>query len=172
MAQLWIVRRHLRFMKHHTSLIVAALVGLLSVGCSKHASNPNQASNQALYEYLGNPVAPPANLDAAYTKAGLTSAVQDAAQAANISLKKVEIDDSEFPFLVGVVWPKHIDDYDKLEGQLRKAGYQVGYFIQGDPVRVMDITPRASYPTHDRSQIQNRLELRARIFFEKIRSTP
>ena len=161
-------------MKNHTSLIIVALAGLLSAGCSKHASAPNRASapNQALYEYLGNPVAPPADLDAAYTKAGLTSAVQDAAQAANISLKKVEIDDSEFPFLVGVVWPKHIDDYDKLEGQLRKAGYQVSNFIQGDPVCVMNITPRASFPKDTRSQIQNRLDLRERIFFEKISSYP
>jgi hypothetical protein len=154
-------------MKNHTLLIVAALVGLLSAGCSKHASRPNQA----IYEYLGNPVAPPAGLDAAYTKAGLTNAMQDAAQAANISLKKIEIDDSEFPFLVGVVWANN-NDYDKLEGQLRKAGYQESGFIRGDPVCVMNITPRASFLTDARSQIQNRLDLRERIFFEKIRSNP
>ena len=59
--------------------------------------------NQVLFNYLGNPVAPPANLDAAYTKEGLTHAMQVAAQNAGISLVKIEIDDSEFPFLVGVV---------------------------------------------------------------------
>ena len=155
------------FMKNHTLLIVATLAVLLSACCSKHASRPNQA----LYEYLGNPVAPPIGLDAAYTKAGLTSAVQDAAQAANISFKKFDIDDSEFPFLVGVVWANN-GDYDKLEGQLRKAGYKVSNFIRGDPACVMDITPNASYPTHDRSQIQNRSDLRERIFFEKIRRNP
>ena len=56
--------------------------------------------NQALYDYLGDPVTMPTNMDAAYTKKGLTSAMQDAAQAANISLMKVEVDDSEFPFLI------------------------------------------------------------------------
>lgn len=63
-------------MKKYTSLIVSAAVSMLAAGCSKHG-------NQALYDYLGNPVAPPARLDAAFTKAGLTSAVQDAAQATN-----------------------------------------------------------------------------------------
>ena len=158
-------------MKNHTLLIVAALAVLLSAGCSKHASGPNQA----LYEYLGNPVAPPIGLDAAYTKAGLTSAVQDAAQAANISLKKVEIDDSEFPFLVGFVWANNGDDdkLDGLNGQLSKAGYQEsGFVYHGDHVCVLNITPTASFPTHDRSQIQNRLDIRERIFFEKIRSNP
>jgi hypothetical protein len=35
-AQLWIVRRHSRFMKHYTSPIIAALLVLLFAGCSKH----------------------------------------------------------------------------------------------------------------------------------------
>jgi len=114
------VSRHSRFMKKHTSLIIAVLLGFLLIGCSKHATGPNQV----MFDYLGNPVAPPANTDVAYTKEGLASAMQDAAQAANITLTKVEIDDSEFPFLVGVVCAGKGDmaklkDPDSQDGSLR-----------------------------------------------------
>jgi hypothetical protein len=152
-------------MKYHTSLIVAAVVGLLAVGCSKHA-------NQNLYDYLGNPVAPPAGIDAAYTKAGLTSAVQDAAQATNISLTKVVIDDSEFPFLVGVVCANQ-SDIKKLEAQLRKAaGYNYSGSIAGDGVSVMDIIPYSAYPTGTDRQIHHRLMLREAVFYDKIKGNP
>ena len=30
-----------------------------------------------MFDYLGDPVAPPANMDAAYSKEGLTSAMQE-----------------------------------------------------------------------------------------------
>jgi hypothetical protein len=167
-AQLWIVRRHSRFMKKHTSLIVAGLIGLLSAGCSKHASGPNQA----LYDYLGNPVAPPASIDAAYTKEGLTSAVQDASQAATVSLTQVEIDDSEFPFLIGVVCANK-GDIGKLGAQLRKeAGYNYSGGISGDGASVMDITPYSAYPTSARQQIHHRLMLREALFYDKMKGNP
>ena len=86
-------------MKTHTLLIVTVMVGLLSAGCSKQVAG----QNRVLFEYLGEPVPLSANTDAAYTKAGLTGALQDAAQAASVTLTEVEIDDSEFPPLVGVV---------------------------------------------------------------------
>jgi RNA polymerase sigma factor (sigma-70 family) len=127
--------------------------------------------NQSLYEYLGNPVAQPAGLDAAYTKAGLTSAMQNAAQAANISLKKLEIDDSEFPFLVGFICAND-GDYDKLIEQLNKEGYQLIDFTRGSVDCVIDITPRSAYSIQDRSQVMHRQKLRETIFFENLRSNP
>jgi hypothetical protein len=36
-AQLWIVRRHSRFMKKYTSPVIAALLIALFTGCSKHS---------------------------------------------------------------------------------------------------------------------------------------
>jgi hypothetical protein len=152
-------------MKNCTSIIVAATVSLLAAGCSKHG-------NQALYNYLGNPVAPPAGLDAAYTKAGLTRAVQDAAQAANVSLTKVEIDDSEFPFLVGIVCADK-GGIAKLEAQLRKtAGYTCSYTyissdVSGDTMCVMDIIPYSAWPMSARHQIEHRLMLREAVFLTK-----
>lgn len=152
-------------MKNHISLIVSAAASLLAAGCSKQG-------NEALYDYLGNPVAPPTRLAAAYTKTGLTSAVQDAAHAANVTLTKVEIDDSEFPFLVGVVCENQ-SDLEKLEAQLRKTpGYIYGGGTSSRTICVTSITPDSAFPMHERSQIHHRLMLREVVFFNNMSWSP
>jgi hypothetical protein len=151
-------------MKNHTSLIIAVLLGLLLVGCSKHGTGPNQV----LFDYLGNPVAPPANMDAAYTKEGLTSAMQEAAQAANITLTKVEVDDSEFPFLVGVVCVNK-GDMEKLKDQIRKmAVYNYSGGVGSDTKMVMNLVPHSAFPTDAHERIYHRMMLREAILSDRI----
>jgi hypothetical protein len=151
-------------MKKHTSLIIALLLGLLFVGCSKHATGPNQV----LFDYLGNPVAPPAHMDAAYTKEGLVSAMQEAAQAANITLTKVEIDDSEFPFLVGAVC-ENKGDMEKLKDQIRKlAVYNYSGGVGSDTRMVMNLVPYSAFPTDASQRINHRMMLREAILSDKI----
>jgi len=153
-------------MKNHTSLIIAVLLGLLFVGCSKHAAWPNQV----LFDYLGDPVAPPAHMDAAYTKDGLISAIQDAAQAAGVLLTKVEIDDSEFPFLVGVVYPNK-GDTEKLKEQIRKvAAYEYGGGVSGDGALAVNLVPYSACPADARERIYRRMMLREAVFHDKIRN--
>jgi hypothetical protein len=48
MPQLWIVRRHSRFMKTRTSLIVAALLASLVVGCSKKPAVSGWSSSSTI----------------------------------------------------------------------------------------------------------------------------
>jgi hypothetical protein len=152
-------------MKTRTLLILAMLIGLFSVGCSKHAAGPNQI----LFDYLGNPVSPPANMDAAFTKEGLTSAVQDAAQAANISLTKVVVDDSEFPFLVGVVC-ENKGDMEKLKEQIRKnAVYNYSGGVGGDGRMVMNLVPHSAFPTDAGQRIYRRMMLREEVLSDQIR---
>jgi hypothetical protein len=151
-------------MKYYTSLIVAVLLGLLSVSCSKHATGPNQV----LFDYLGDPVSPPAKMDAAYTKQGLISAMQDAAQAANITLTKVEVDDSEFPFLVGVVCANR-GDLEKLKEQIRKmTTYNYTGGVGGDTRMVMNLVPYSAFPTDASQRIYHRMMLREAILSDKI----
>jgi len=153
-----------RFMKKHTSPIVAVLLGVLLVGCSKHAAGPNQV----LFDYLGNPVAPPVNMDAAYTKEGLTSAMQEAAQAANITLTKVEVDDSEFPFLAGVVCANR-GDIEKLKEQIRKmTAYNYTGGVGGDTRMVMNLVPYSAFPTDAHERIPHRMMLREAVFYDKM----
>ena len=116
-------------------------------------------ANQALYAYLGNPIDPPSDLNAAYTKDGLTAAIQTAAQKAGITLVSLEIDDSEFPFLAGVVFAKP-GDQEKLEGA-RYAGCLLIRFrsggVGGDDAYAFNIVPHSTFPSGLGQQIYRRM---------------
>ena len=161
-------------MKTHTSLIVAVALGLLSAGYSTHASeSAATGQNKAIYDYLGAPVAPPANMEAAYSKEGLTSAMQTAAKAAGISLTKLEIDDSEFPFLVSVSCASQ-QDMEKLKEQIRKMpayNYTGGVGGGRSASYTMNLVPNTAYPADVRQRIQHRLSLREEIFYQKTQET-
>jgi hypothetical protein len=137
---------------------------------------PGAASgpNQILLEYLGNPVEPPANMDARYTKEGLIIAVQLAARDAGIKIKKVMVDDSEYPFLLGVVCAG--SDATKLKAQIKKMdgyGYSgsVGNDVNrdgSDTCNVFSIVPYSAHPRDARRQIDHRLMLRQQVFYDRI----
>jgi hypothetical protein len=80
--------------QNHAALMAALLFGLLCAGCQRHApqTESTQATgpNHALFSYLGDPVTPPADLDADYTKDGLTRAMQNAARDAGIFLDEAQ----------------------------------------------------------------------------------
>jgi hypothetical protein len=124
--------------------------------------------NRVLLEYLGNPVETPAALEAAYTPAGLREAVQSAASKAGISLLKLEIDDSEYPFLVGVVVRE--GDFVKLKTQLQKAGR---YDYQGDvgshTCLTFNITPWRTWPPDAQQRIFRRATVRMQAFYDRLR---
>jgi hypothetical protein len=138
--------------------------------------NPASASgpNQVLLEYLGNPVVPPANMDARYSKEGLLVAVQLAARDAGIKIKKVMVDDSEYPFLLGVVCAG--SDAAKLKAQFKKMdgyGYSgsVGNDVNrdgSDTCNVFSIVPYSAHPREARRQIDHRLMLRQQVFYDRI----
>jgi hypothetical protein len=126
--------------------------------------------NQVLFDYLGNPVAPPPDMDAAYTREGLTHAMQAAAQNAAISLVKLEIDDSEFPFLVGVVFAKQ-GDKEKLKEQIGKAAaYASSGGVGGDTSYAMNIVPYRAFPSDFSQRIYRRMMLREAVLYDKITS--
>jgi hypothetical protein len=123
--------------------------------------------NQAIFEYLGDPVEPPADLDAAYAKEGLIKAVQTAAQKAGITIKRVEIEDSEYPFLVGVIC--NDGDYSKLKEQFRKmAGYEYNGSVGSQTHNVFNLVPYRAFPPAVSERISHRTTLREQIFFRKI----
>jgi len=127
------------------------------------ASGPNQV----LLEYLGSPVEPPANMDAKYTKDGLINAIQLAARNAGITLKTVVIEDSEYPFLVGVV--SSGSDFAKLKDQIKKLdGYEYNGSIGSDTCNVFNIVPYRAYPPGTSQRINHRAWLREQVFFDKL----
>ena len=135
---------------------------------AKSDSTANDGSNQAMLDYLGNPVPPPPNLNAAYSKEGLITALQNAAQAASIVLKRIEIDDSEFPFLIGVEVQTG-NDIQKLQDQIKTMGeYNYTGGISGGTRFVGNITPYDQYPAAKKHDILNRLGLRETMFYDKV----
>lgn len=145
-----------------------------STNSSNDSSSPSGANpNQALYDYLGNPVMPPANMDPRYTVSGLTDAIQQAAQKAGITVKGVGVDYSEFPFLVGVICGG--SDFAKLKAALRTMpGYHYGGGVGNDTnsdgsdtLNVFCIVPSSAYPRGTGTQIYHRLILREAVFQEQ-----
>jgi RNA polymerase sigma factor (sigma-70 family) len=127
----------------------------------------NDGSNQAMLDYLGNPAPLPPNLNAAYSKEGLINALQNAAQAANIVLKRIEIDDSEFPYLVGVEIQTG-NDMQKLQDQIKTMGEYNYSGGTSDHARfVGNIIPYDQYPAGEKRDILNRLGLRETMFYDK-----
>ncbi|MGA2244204.1 MAG: hypothetical protein ABSH48_04305 [Verrucomicrobiota bacterium] len=137
------------------------------------SSTTGAGPNQLLLQYLGNPVEPPVKLDARYTKQGLTEAIQTAARGAGITVKRMEVEDSEFPFLIGAVCAG--SDAGKLKGQLKKSeGYEygggIGNDVNGDgsdTCNVFCMVPHQAYPPGSEHQIYHRLWLREQVFFDR-----
>lgn len=128
--------------------------------------------NKVLFDYLGNPVPPPSSMDPAYTKEGLTSAMQTAAQSAGISLVALEIDDSEFPFLVGVVFADS-GDKEKLKEQIGKvAAYAFSGGVGGDISYAMNLVPYKAFPRDSGQRIYRRMMLREAVLYDKITTRP
>ena len=87
-------------------------------------------ANRALLLYLGNPVPPPVNMDARYAKGNLVNAFTELCRNSNLDLKKVAVDDSEFPFLVyGIIDGRHsLPDRTAFE---EIKGYTYGGSVRG-----------------------------------------
>ncbi len=162
---------------HRSLVVLCALLILPSIGgvspgaATTQPDRPPTEPNKALYDFLGEPVAPPAGLNPAYSKDGLTKAVQRAAQKAGVSLKRIMIDDSEFPFLVGVVCAK--GDVDKLNDPIGKmAGYSYSGSVSSDTCKAMNIIPYRFFPRRDGDRIERRMNVRMEMLYYRLLSEP
>ncbi|HEY3852795.1 MAG TPA: hypothetical protein VGO67_00215 [Verrucomicrobiae bacterium] len=131
-------------------------------------SHPNNLKRQALFDYLGNPVSPPAGLDAAYTKSGLSNTVALAAQNAGINLKRIEFDDSEFPCLVGVV--ANAGDFGKLETRIKELTGEFSGSVGNSKCHAFNIVPSREFPSAVAERIDRRLGVREEMLYDKLRA--
>jgi hypothetical protein len=128
---------------------------------------PVSGPNHVLREYLGNPVESPADLDARYTKQGLISAIQLAARNGRVALKKIVIDDSEYPFLVGIICGE--SDFPKLKDQIKKLdGYAYNGGTGSDTCHAFNIVPYEAYPPEASQRIHRRILVRQQVFHDKL----
>ena len=131
---------------------------------------PANSSGDPLVEFLGAPLQPPPNLSQAYTKQGLLNALQQAAQQAGVPLNKVEVDDSEFPYLLGVVTEK--GGMEKIKEQLRKMdGYSYGGSVGGDSSATFTITPLSVFSSGVNQRTTARYMLRMQVLNERLQGS-
>lgn len=129
-------------------------------------NHPNNQKPQAIFEYLGNPVAPPADLDPAYTKSELSNTINLAARNAGISLEKIEIDESEFPCLVGVI--SEPGDFDKLAAQIKTLLGEFSGSVGNSKCHAFNIVPWRAFPADTAQRIGRRLGVREEMLYDKL----
>ena len=130
------------------------------------------SSSNLFLSYLGDAVAPPANIDPDYSKEGLTKAIERAAELAGVSLKKVRIENSEFPFLAGVVCESDTE-FEKLKEQFKTMNsYQYSGATSSHGVYAFNIIPYRAYPSDAGQRIGRRTLIRQQMFFDQLNSNP
>jgi hypothetical protein len=123
-------------------------------------------ANRALFAYLGDPVEPPVDLDAAYTKEGLSKALEQAAKNAGVALKIVALDDSEFPCLIGVKCEEN--DFEKVKDQIKKMErYNYTGSVSSHGRFAFNLVPYPAFPSESSQRISRRLMLRQQILFDR-----
>ena len=129
----------------------------------------SSTANQVIYDYLGDPISVPADLDPAYSKEGLIQAIQLAATNAGVTVEQILIDDSEFPFVIGVVTSEKGDENQKLKEQIKKLpDYEYHGSVSGENRSAFNIVPRRAFPPGTEQRINRRLMLRYSIVYDRI----
>jgi hypothetical protein len=122
-------------------------------------------ANRTLLEYLGEPIEAPTDLAPAYTKEAMVQAIQTAASEAGVTLKRVEVEDSEFPFLLGVAYE---GDFEKVKANLKKTGvYDYPGSVGSHNSNAFTIVPYRAFPPNLAQRISHRLMLREQVFYAR-----
>jgi len=130
-------------------------------------------ANLAIMAYLGDPVPPPAGLDASYSPTNLMAAFTTLSRNQGLQIKRLAVDNSEFPFLVyGVLAGKC--EFRVLQAGLQQmkgydyGGSVVGSTDQGGTYFALNMIPHNQYPSccvvACNRRLMVRLQLRADSF--------
>jgi hypothetical protein len=132
---------------------------------SSDSTDATAANPDALVEYLGAAIEPPANLDPAYSKDGLLGAIQLASQKAGVAPKRVEVETSEFPFLTAVICGP--GEWEKFKAELKNMqGYQYFGAVGNDTCNSFCIVPFQA--SEGGQRIARRVNVRMQLFYDKI----
>jgi len=128
-------------------------------------------ANRALLAYLGNPIAPPVGMDSLYNKENLLKAFTNLCQKAGLTITKLAVDDSEFPFLVyGTLAGRHtLPDATVFEEQkgYTYGGAVRGSFGEGSTYFAVNMVPGSQYPPDKEQACHRRLMLRLQMLADK-----
>jgi hypothetical protein len=142
---------------------------------SASGSTSMSGPNQALLEYLGNPVKPPANMDPLYNKQNLLKAFTALCQKTGLVINTLAVDDLEFPFIVyGTLDGAHkLPEKSAFEEQkgYTYGGSVRGSFGGGSTYFAVNMVPGSQYPADQEKACQRRLTLRLQMLADKAQRT-
>lgn len=131
---------------------------------------PEKASsaNAAIMAYLGDPVPPPSNLDPKYTADGLVAAFRTLCRNQGFEVKRLAVDQAEYPFLVyGVIAGRQ--SYQKIkDGLAGMSGYaysgsSTGSSGDGSTYFALNMMPNSAYPRTHAEAIRRRTMIRLQM---------
>jgi len=147
--------------------------GRQSAAAYNGGSTVSDPANLAIMTYLGDPVSPPAGLDAKYSPTNLLAAFTALSQKQGLRIEKLAVDDSEFPFLVyGVLAGRH--EFRVLEEGLRQmkgysyAGSVVGSTEKGGTYFSLNMIPHDQYPSGQAAACNRRLMVRLQMLADTV----
>jgi hypothetical protein len=145
-----------------------------SAGARNGGTALSGPANLAIMAYLGDPVSPPAGLDARYSPTNLLAAFTALSQKQGLRVERLALDDSEFPFLVyGVLAGKH--DFRELEAGLHQmkdykyGGSVVGITDKGGTYFSFNMIPYSQYPSGQAAACNRRLMVRLQMLADAVR---
>ncbi len=131
--------------------------------------------NFAIMAYLGEPVPAPAGLDPRYSPAGLKAAFADLGKRLGLTVKRLEVDDSEFPFVIYGLLAGQCDYHALADGVRQMSGYSYGGSVSGDTGEggtyfSLSIIPDKLFPAGRIMDCSKRLMIRLQMLADTMRT--
>lgn len=130
--------------------------------------------NAAILAYLGQPVPAPAGLDERFSAKSLLAAFTELCKTSGYTIKKLAVDDSEFPFLIygRVAGKKDIDGFSKELGPMKPyvyGGSVNGSIGTGDETYFsLNMTPSDRFPADAAQTCSRRLMIRMQMLAAEV----
>ncbi|HEY3915252.1 MAG TPA: hypothetical protein VGN61_12260, partial [Verrucomicrobiae bacterium] len=141
----------------------------------KADSQQSSGANRALMAYLGNPVPRPADMDSRYNRENLLKAFTALCGKADLVITKLDVDDSEFPFLLyGTLDGSHKLPEKTAFGE--QKGYTYGGSVRGSEgdsasYFAVNMVPSDQYPQGQETACSRRLMLRLQMLADQAKQT-
>jgi len=143
----------------------------VSAGAGASQTSP---ANLAILAYLGDPVPAPAKLDDRYSPSNLKLAFNDLSRKLGITALRLEVDESEFPFVVYGLIAGRCDYHALADGARQLDGYTyAGSVTSGDErgtYFAVDMIPPRELPRARIEDCNRRLMIRLQMLAASVRA--
>lgn len=125
--------------------------------------------NDAILRYLGEPVPPPANLDPKYAPEGMMAAFKSFCEARGVTVEKLGVDTSEYPFLLYGVVRNGSEFFQQISTELKAlpgyaySGSTTSRSKDGEVTFALNMIPGKAHPGEQAESIRRRNMIRLQM---------